>query len=310
MGSILRAVVGVHVFIILDDTLILGVFEALRVNAREADTVLEAETELVPEEVRVATTVPVIVFVSTAVIVRLIEPVLLTETVDVLLCDADLVPVRVITIERDGPTDDVVVLELLTVTVRVGLALFVLEDPVDFVPLGEAVPVLEDVDVLVLVLVITDEPDSLADFENEADADDVFELALLTVEEPHEDAVLLMGADLLSVGDELAVLDIDDEAVFVFVAPVVFVPVAVPVLVFVIKFVTDAPGELEDDLELLEVLVIVIVEVCVLVLVGDGVTSRVAAAERVNVVVFVDVLELVVVDVGITANSRIIGSIL
>lgn len=263
-----------------------------------------------PEDVRVTTVVPVIVFVSTAVIVRLIEPVPVAETVDVLLCDADLVPVRVITIEPDGPTDAVVVLEPLTVAVTVGLALFVLELPIDLVALGDDVPVLDDVDVLVLVLVNIGEPDSLADFENEVDADAVFELALLTVEEPHEDAVLLLGADLLNVGEELGVLDTEDDDVVVLETAVVFVPVAVPVFVFVIKFVTDALGELEDDLELLEVLVIVIVEVCVLVLVGDGVISCVETAERVNVVVFVDVFELVGVDEGSTANSRIIGSIL
>ena len=104
------------------------------------------------------------------------------ETVDVLLFEADFVPLTDNLIDDVVSIVRVVVLEPLIVAVSVGLALLVLEDPRDLEILDDAVPVFDDVIEPVLVLVTSTVPESLADFENEGDADAVLERAPVRVE--------------------------------------------------------------------------------------------------------------------------------
>ncbi len=80
----------------------------------------------------------------------------------------------------------------------------------------------------------------------------------------------------------------------------VFVDVDEAVCVFDIAEEADNLGLEDDDLEPVPERVDVIVEVIVLVDVGEGVNKRVGHDERVEVVVFVDVLDDVAVLVGTT----------
>jgi hypothetical protein len=153
------------VFVIVLDTVILFEGEIVLLFASVEETELVVDGELVPDDVFDLITVVVTVFVKPIVSVIFIDPVLVTEAVDVLLPKGDRVIVTDFTIDFVGSIDCVLVLELFTVTVSVGVALFVLELPIVFVPLDEPVLVLDVVieDVLVFVFII--DPDVLGVFE-------------------------------------------------------------------------------------------------------------------------------------------------
>jgi hypothetical protein len=110
--------------------------------------------------------------------------------------------------------------------------------------------------------------------------------------------VLDCGADLVYEGVAEFVFDTKADPVVVFETVVVLVEVDELVSVFDMADETDNPGLEEDDLELDPERVDVIVEVIVLVDVGEGVSSRVGNEDLVEVVVFVEVLEAVVERVG------------
>ena len=105
------------------------------------------------------------------------------------------------------------------------------------------------------------------------------------------------------------VFDKAADPVVVFETVVVFVDVEEPVSVFDIADDTDNPGLEDADFELEPERVDVIVEVIVLVDVGEGVNRRVGSEDLVEVVVFVDVLEEVVERVGTTKFSLSLRSI-
>ncbi len=156
-------------------------------------TVEEPEAVIVLELVIVA----VLVFVLGPVNVILIEAVPDTETVDVLLGADDLVFVIVLKGVRDSEAVDEVVFDVFAVAVVVGVNVDVFEPAELRELLGEAVDVLDEVIVPVLVRVITDvfvgfvddDIDEEPDEDLEADTDLVF------VGVPEE--VLDKGGDLL-----------------------------------------------------------------------------------------------------------------
>jgi hypothetical protein len=94
------------------------------------------------------------------------------------------------------------------------------------------------------------------------------------------------------------VFDTKPDAVVVLETVVVLVDVEEAVSVFDIADEIDNPGDEDEDLELDPEWVDVIVEVIVLVEVGEGVNKRVGNEDLVEVVVFVEVLEAVVERVG------------
>jgi hypothetical protein len=149
------------VFVIVLDTVILFERELVLLFAAVEEIELVVDGDVVPVGVFVLIIVVVTVFVEPTVCVIFIDPVLVTDAVDVLLPKGDRVVVRDITIDFVGFIDCVLVLELFTVTVFVGLVVVVLELAIVFVPLDEPVLVLVLVieDVLVLVFII--DPDVL-----------------------------------------------------------------------------------------------------------------------------------------------------
>lgn len=156
-------------------------------------TVEEPEAVIVLELVIVA----VLVFVLGPVIVIRIEAVPDTETVDVLLGAGDLVFVIVLKGVRDSEAVDEVVLDVFAVAVVVGVNVDVFEPAVVRELLGEAVDVLDELIVPVLVRVIRDvfvgfvEDD--IDEEPDEDLEAVTDLVFVGV--PEE--VLDTGGDLL-----------------------------------------------------------------------------------------------------------------
>ena len=149
------------VFVIVLDTVILFERELVLLFAIVEETELVVDGEVVPVGVFVLIIVAVTDFVKPGVCVIFIDPVLVTDAVDVLLPKGDRVVVRDITIDFVGFIDCVLVLELFTVTVFVGVVVVVLELAIVFVPLDEPVLVLVLVieDVLVFVFII--DPDVL-----------------------------------------------------------------------------------------------------------------------------------------------------
>ena len=222
-----------------------------------------------------------------------IEPVLDTDTVDVLLFDELFVAVLDLKDVLDIIGLYVDVLDNLDETELVPEADgdFVLV--MVLVPDGDDVPVLDEVVVEVVVRVKIILKDSLDDLLTLAEAEDVFELLTVLVVVPLLDCVLDTGPDLLLVG--LADGDFDDEVdeVPVLELVVVLVDVLLPEFVFVIKALWVDIGEDELDFEFELVLVDVIVAVVVFVEVGDGVTNHVLWLDLEVVVVLVDVFELV-----------------
>jgi len=154
--------------------------------------------------------------------------------------------------------------------------------------------VIEDVLVLVLRIVLV----SFADFVKDGDADDVLERAGDNDKVGLELWVLLLGAVLLRVGEEDDVFDNAAEVVVVLLEVDVFVPVADPVFVLVVKLLVEDKGDEDEVFEIELVLVVVMVEVWVLVVVDEGDTRRVGTADLVKVVVLVDVLLAVVLILG------------
>lgn len=228
--------------------------------------------------------------------------------VEVLLDDTDLVFVREAWIDRLIWGESVVVLDTLAVAELVGLTVLVLLIGADRVPLEEPVLVLEEVIVDVLVLLIKLVPVNLLDLENEAEAETVFELAVVRVTVPLAVAVLDGAVDLLSVVDDEGDFDEELDAVTVFDDVTVFVAVAVPVCVFVSKPLKVGRGEVEEDFDEVVVFVEVILLVILLVDVGDGENGLVGKADLLSVVDFVDVFDCVAVAVGTTLSSRLFGS--
>lgn len=163
--------------------------------------------------------------------VSFIEPVFVVDAVDVLLLDADFVFVWVLAIDLVACIDCVVVLVPFAEKVYVGLAVFVLEEPIVLVALEDPVLVFEVVIDDVPVLVKTGVTVNLGDLENDGEALAVFELAFVRLMVPLEVEDFVFGGDLLIVGDEEEVFDTDVEEVCVLDAVVVLVAVAVPVLV-------------------------------------------------------------------------------
>jgi hypothetical protein len=123
--------------------------------------------------------------------------------------------------------------------------------------------------------------------------DEVFEGRMLAVLEPHAVLVLERAAVLVPVGDDVPDLDTEllDEPVLVEVT--VLVDVELEVCVLDRAPLTVAPGEEDDDFELLDVLVEDIDVVVVLVVVEEGDGKRVLAAVRVSVLVRVEVFDIV-----------------
>ena len=149
------------VFVIVLDTVILFERETVLVFASVEETELVVDGEVVPVGVFVLIIVVVPDFDKPIVSVIFIDPVLVTDAVDVLLPKGDRVVVRDITIDFVGSIDCVLVLELFTVTVFVGVVVVVLELAIVFVPLDEPVLVLDVVIEEVLVLVFIIDPDVL-----------------------------------------------------------------------------------------------------------------------------------------------------
>lgn len=212
------------------------------------------------------------------------EPVLVTETVEVLVALIEVVAVLLDPIDLD----------------TVGVAVPVLVWETDRVGLGEPVLVLEDVTEPVDVPVPLMVREPLAVFDVDADPVDVFEEPVERVSLGDAVSVFDTGPDLDSVGLEEPVLD----------------DVVVPVLVEVPFPETDPLGDADcvlvtavvavpidvpdPDLDEEDVRVDVIDLVVVLVVVVDGLGSIVDTADLVRVVVFVDVLDIVDVAVSIT----------
>lgn len=304
-------VVGEKVVIELAERLYVPVFdtvfvtEILGLNVVVLDLAPAAENVLEAECVDVIVTVFVILIVrvwvndTLGVCVILSEPVPDTDTVEVLLLVFVLVFVGVDDCEAVNLREPVCVREPLDEAEYVDVTVDVLDPAIDFVGVELVVVVLDDVVVAVLVAVLgivrvifdDKETDGLAEFVLEAAGERVF------VGEPVE--VLETGPVLDCVGVPLDVFDIVVVDVCVFDRCDERVSAEVPVFVFEVADETDAPGELDDVLDDEPVRVDVIVDVTVLVVVLDGLTGRVAAADFDNVVVFVDVLLVVVVDVGI-----------
>jgi hypothetical protein len=132
---------------------------------------------------------------------------------------------------------EVVVIVLVTLLEEecVGVAVCVLELICDRDPVVEAVPVFEEVTEPVVVFVMKGVNDCLADLVIEADAEDVLEGFNVGVNEEEALFVFDIGGDCVFVGLEDVVFDVDTEEDTVFDEVEVFVAVAVPVLVFVLK---------------------------------------------------------------------------
>jgi hypothetical protein len=189
----------------------------------------------------------------------------------------------------------------LDVALFVGDAVKVLELVIDRVPLAEEVPVfdevIEDVAVLLIIPVIV----FLGVFENEGEADGVFEACILLLFVALDDCVLEIADDLVLVGQDDELFELEEDDVVVLVEVVVFVLVVVPVIVFVTIELFEGMGDEELVFEFVTVLLAVCVPVVVLVDVLDSVIAFVGKLVRVLVVVFVDVFDDVVDKVGITA---------
>ena len=193
----------------------------------------EFEAVIVPEVVWVFELVNVCVdvIVITDVRVLLIEPVCETDTVEVLLCELDFVFVND---TKDVLVDDtllVVVLVTLGDAVTVGVSVLVFVPGELLVILGEPDVVfdddIEDVTVLLINAVVVCFGDRVVEGEAELVLEDCIDLLDVLL----ADVVLELGGDLLDVGQEVEVLDTEEEEVVVLDNPVVFVPVVVPVLV-------------------------------------------------------------------------------
>ena len=180
-------------------------------------------------------------------------------------------------------------------------AVKVLELVIVLVPLGEEVPVFDDVIEDVVVLLIIPVIVFLGVLENEGEADGVFEACILLLFVALEDCVLEIAGDLLLVGLDDGLFELEEDDVPVLVEVVVLVLVVVPVIVFVTIELLDATGDEELLFEFVTVLLDVRVPVVVLVDVLDSVIAFVGKLVRVLVVVFVDVFDDVVEKVGIIA---------
>jgi hypothetical protein len=111
----------------------------------------------------------------------------------------------------------------LDVALFVGDAVKVLELVIDRVPLAEEVPVfdevIEDVAVLLIIPVIV----FLGVFENEGEADAVFEACILLLFVALDDCVLEIAGDLLLVGLDDGLFELEEDDVPVLVEVVVLV---------------------------------------------------------------------------------------
>jgi hypothetical protein len=184
---------------ILVVTVVVNLLVALTVLVRGAvgETLLVVEGE--PEAVDVFELVVVLVpvFVKTEVNVRLIEPVIVVDAVDVLLLDADFVFVLELANEIVGFIVSVLVFDPLTVGLYVELAVFVFDEPVVLVELEDPVLVFDVVIDDVPVLVKIDVTVNLGDLENDGEALAVFELAFVRLMVPLEVDDFVFAGDLL-----------------------------------------------------------------------------------------------------------------
>ena len=218
-----------------------------------------------------------------------------------------------------GVPDTVLVLEEEAVEVTVLVAMEhregvedtveVLLPPMDRVPEGEPVLVLEAVVVGVEVEVLTMDRVDLEDLEKEEDPEDVLEGFMDLLPQGEAEEVLDSAADREKVGVPVDVFVEDTEAVLV---EVDFPPAPTPDTVGLVEEeevlvpspVMDLCEEEDAVLDTVGVFVVVIVEVVVLVVVEEGEAKEDALADLLRVVVLVAVLDAVVVALLATCRSR------
>ena len=306
---LLLAVVGVRLVAPVEDRVNIGLGVMLRLWGWDGELLLVVDGEPVAVWLNETLIDAVIVLVPIGEPVIFVVCVALAVLVEVFDADTVRVVVREVRTVRLSWGESVVVLETIAVTEPVGLTVLVLLIGADRVAVGEPVlvfdVVIDDVPVLLIKLV----PVNLVDFENEAEAETVFELAVVRLTVPLDVAVLERAVDLLCVVDDDGDFDVELDAVMVLDDVIVFVAVAVPVWVFVCMPLKVGCGEEEEDFDEVVVLVDVMLLVMLLVDVGDGLTAFVGAADLLRVVVFVDVFDSVAVAVGTTFNIRLLCSI-
>lgn len=309
MFILLFAVVGVRLFAPVEERVNLGLDVILRLCGGDGEFVLVVDGEPVPVWLRESLIDAVIVRVPIGEPVFFGEPVAFVVLVEVLLDDTVRVVVREVRIVRLTWGESVFVFETFAVTVPVGLTVLVLLLGADRVADGEPVLVFDVVIDDVLVLLIKLVPVNLLDFENEGEAETVFELAVVRLTVPLAVGVFDGAVDLEGVVDVLGDFDVELDAVTVLDDVIVLVAVAVLVCVFVCKPLKVGRGEEEEDFDEVVVFVDVLLLVILLVDVGDGLAAFVETADLLSVVVFVDVFDSVDVAVGTTFSIRLLCSI-
>ena len=263
--------------VILDDTVELGLCVEVLVNWIEEETVAVWNLGVwdnFGEDVVVGQLVEVLVGLE------LVVPFGVAVDVRVTLVLADLVRVP-------NPLAD-----------TVGVAVFVLEGNIVLDMEEDPDDVLVEVTVLVWVFVIRGVNVPLGECEAEAEAVGVLEERTDNVWVDEAVDVLEEGAERVYEGVAELVFDLRADPVVVLETVIVLVEVDEPVTVFVMIDEVETIGLEEGDLEANVERVEVLVEVIVLVDMAERVNKRVGSEEIVDIAVFVDVLEAIEERVG------------